>query len=259
MALSLEVPAERMVRLFEQHGEDIFRSRWSLWGILRAPYTQSALRDLLADDALFGQRTLQACKHPVLVPAINYSTGNPVLFKTPHHPDLVRDWRYRLVDVALATSAAPGYFPRHSFDHCQYIDGGLFANAPGILAVHEAQHFLGCKRDQLHVVAVGTISSRFTHRRIRIEIAAGARWTGTEPCGYSQAIVWDCHLCTRITRAPPPATSPAGRAVPPYRRGSDRRACACGCLGQGRCERARSSAGLSDPASEGMARKTDVP
>lgn len=181
MALSLEVPAERMVRLFEQHGEDIFRSRWSLWGILRAPYTQSALRDLLADDALFGQRTLQACKHPVLVPAINYSTGNPVLFKTPHHPDLVRDWRYRLVDVALATSAAPGYFPRHSFDHCQYIDGGLFANAPGILAVHEAQHFLGCKRDQLHVVAVGTMSSRFTVNPHRNRGGGTLDWGGWNP------------------------------------------------------------------------------
>jgi len=181
LALSLEIPAERMVRLFEQHGREIFRPRWSLRGILRAPYTQSALRELLAAEELFGERTLQTCRHPVLVPAINYSTGSPVLFKTPHHPDLVRDWRYRLTDVALATSAAPGYFPRHAFEHCQYIDGGLFANAPGILAVHEAQHFLKCTRDQLHVVAIGTMSSRFTVNPQRNRGGGTMDWGGWNP------------------------------------------------------------------------------
>lgn len=181
LALSLEIPAERMVRLFEQHGKDIFRSRWSLKGILRAPYSQAALRDLLSAGDLFGDRALEACKHPVLVPSINYSTGHPVLFKTPHHRDLLRDWRYPLIDVALATSAAPGYFPRHTFDHRQYVDGGLFANAPGVLAVHEAQHFFGCTREQLHVVAIGTMSSRFTVDPRRNRSGGTIDWGGWNP------------------------------------------------------------------------------
>ncbi|WP_457825796.1 patatin-like phospholipase family protein, partial [Staphylococcus aureus] len=72
-----------------------------------------------------------------MIPAINYSSGLPQIFKTAHHKDFKRDHTFRLVDIALATSAAPGYFPRHCFNNNQYVDGGLYANAPGMLAVHE--------------------------------------------------------------------------------------------------------------------------
>jgi predicted acylesterase/phospholipase RssA len=181
LAIALELPAERMVQLFEQHGEDIFRRRWSLLGVWRAPYSQSPLAQLLADEGLFGHRTLDACRHPVLVPTINYSTGLPVLFKTPHHPNFSRDFRYRLVDIALATSAAPGFFPRHVFDHRQYIDGGLYANAPGLLALHEARHFLGRPTDQIHLVAIGTMSSRFTVDPRRNRAGGTYDWGGWHP------------------------------------------------------------------------------
>lgn len=162
LALALEVPAARMVELFTAHGHEIFKARTSAGGIWRSKYTQLELLNLLRGEDLFGQKTLGHCSRRVIVPAIDYSNGVPVLFKTPHHPDLTRDYTYAATDVALATSAAPGYFPRHCFDNRQFIDGGLFANAPGLLAVHEAQHFLSAKRDDIHVVSVGTMSSRFT-------------------------------------------------------------------------------------------------
>jgi patatin-like phospholipase/acyl hydrolase len=41
LAIAMEIPAEQMVKLFEQHGQEIFRRRFSLWGILRAPYSRS--------------------------------------------------------------------------------------------------------------------------------------------------------------------------------------------------------------------------
>jgi len=169
------------VTLFEQHGEAIFRRRWSLGGIVRAPFSQSPLARLLAQEDLFGDRRLEACLHPVLVPSINYSTGLPVVFKTPHHPNFSRDFRYSLIDVALATSAAPGFFPRHVFDHRQYIDGGLFANAPGLLALHEAQHFLGRAREAIHLVAIGTMSSRFTVDPRRNRGGGTYDWGGWHP------------------------------------------------------------------------------
>jgi predicted acylesterase/phospholipase RssA len=181
LALSLEIPAEQLVTLFEQHGDEIFQRRFSFFGICRAPYSQDGLSELLGKDALFGKKTLQDCKHPVLVSAINYTTGKPVLFKTPHHPNFSRDWRHRLVDVALATSAAPGFFPRHVFGNCQYVDGGLFANAPGLLAVHEAQHFFGQSREALRIVAIGTMSSKFTVDPRRNRAGGTWDWGGWKP------------------------------------------------------------------------------
>lgn len=162
LALAMEIPAAKMVHLFEAHGEEIFRRRFALFGILRSSYSQDKLRELLQAEDLFGQQRLEAARHRVLVPSINYSSGRPVVFKTAHHVDFFRDKQHRLVDIALATSAAPGYFPRHVFDNNQYVDGGLFANAPGLLAVHEALCFLGQSREALRLVAIGTMSSKFT-------------------------------------------------------------------------------------------------
>lgn len=181
LALALEIPAQTMVELFERHGDDIFKARFSLKGVLRSQYTQEGLERLLRTDAIFGNKVLGECRHRVIVPAINYTTGQPVMFKTPHHANFQRDHRHQVVDVALATSAAPGYFPRHVFNDCQYVDGGLFANAPGLLAVHEAQHFLGQPRKNLHVVAIGTMSSKFTVDPRRNRAGGTFDWGGISP------------------------------------------------------------------------------
>lgn len=188
LALALEVPAQRMVGLFEERGDEIFKKRWSFLGYRRSPYTQAFLAKLLESDNLFGQRTVGACKHRVIVPAINHTTGRPVLFKTPHHPSLSADYKHRLVDVALATSAAPGFFPRHFFNNCQYVDGGLFANAPGLLAVHEAEHFLGQQRSSLHVMAIGTMSAKFTVDPHRNREGGALDWGGWKPANMPKRL-----------------------------------------------------------------------
>lgn len=178
LALAQEIPAERIVSLFENHGDEIFAKRVSLLGIVRAPYTADKLRGLLEHDELFGKRPLASCKHPVIVPSINYTTGAPVVFKTPHHQSFRRDHRVPLVEVALATSAAPGYFPRHLYDNSQYVDGGLFANAPGLLALHEATEFLGVDERDVHLMAIGTMSSSFTVDPRRTPTGGHLEWGG---------------------------------------------------------------------------------
>jgi predicted acylesterase/phospholipase RssA len=114
----------------------------------------------------------------VIIPSINYSTGEAVLFKTSHHPDLRRDLCIPLVDVALATSAAPGFFPRHRYANSQYVDGGLFANAPGTLALHEATQFFGRTDDNVHLMSIGTMSSRSTVDARRALTGGHLDWGG---------------------------------------------------------------------------------
>lgn len=162
LALALEIPAQDIVDLFVDHGEEIFHKRWSLFGFVRAPYSPAPLMGLLSEAKLFGDRLLGTCKHPVIIPSLNYSTGEPVIFKTPHHANFKRDHSHRIVDVAMATSAAPAYFPRHRFNDSQYVDGGLYANAPGLLGLHEANKFFNKDIENVRLMAVGTMSSRFT-------------------------------------------------------------------------------------------------
>ncbi|EHP39852.1 patatin [Cupriavidus basilensis OR16] len=188
LAIAMEIPAQRIVELLSGHGDLIFKRRWSLAGIWRAPFASAPLRSLLCDEKIFGDQVLGACKHPVIIPVINYSTGRPQIFKTPHHPDFKRDHKCRLVDVAMATSAAPAYFPRYTFNNNQYVDGGLYANAPGMLAVHEAQSSMGQPTDRIHVMAVGTMSSKFTVNPRRNREGGTYDWGGVNPANMPKRV-----------------------------------------------------------------------
>lgn len=164
LGLALEIPASRLAGLFAEQGDSIFRRQQSLFGFLKAKYGSDCLQNLLSQPDLFGERLLGASRHRIVVPAINYSSGMPMVFKTAHHPTFVTDHKRRVVDIALATSAAPFYFRRHVLDHNQYVDGGLFANAPGLVALHEAEYFLSQETTgaEIHLLSIGTMSSLFT-------------------------------------------------------------------------------------------------
>lgn len=188
LALALEIPAQDIVDLFVDHGEEIFKKRWSLLGLVRAPYSPAPLMGLLSDSKLFGDRLLGACTHPVIIPSLNYSTGEPVVFKTPHHADFKRDHTHRIVDIALSTSAAPAYFPRHAFNNSQYVDGGLYANAPGLLGLHEAHKFFNQDLQNVRVLAVGTMSSRFTLDPRQNRDGGVRDWGGWSPIKMSRRL-----------------------------------------------------------------------
>lgn len=100
-------------------------------------------------------------RRPTVIPAVNLTKGGPKVFKTGHHPRFIIDWRLKVVDVALATSAAPTYFPIHRIGAELYADGGMFANSPDLIALHEAETFLDVKREDVRVLSVGTTTTAF--------------------------------------------------------------------------------------------------
>ena len=161
LAVAAEIPMSDVVKLFEQHGDKIFKKRKAnLFSIKRSTYSIDVLKEQL--EIMFKEDKLGSLKHNVIIPAINFSVGKPVVFKTPHHHTFKRDKHHLIVDVALATSAAPIYFPKYVFDNTQYVDGGLFANNPSMLAIHEAQYFLNAKQESILLLNVGTLSSRIS-------------------------------------------------------------------------------------------------
>ena len=57
-----------------------------------------------------------------------------------------------LVDICLATSAAPLYFPSYVFGDNRWVDGGVVANNPSLYAHAEASiHVDNPKKDILHI------------------------------------------------------------------------------------------------------------
>lgn len=162
LALAYEIPAENISKIFDDKGEEIFtkQSRLNFGGIFKAKYNSDVLKDILLD--WFGDSVIGDLKHPVAIPSINYTTGSPVVFKTPHHKDFKRDYRQKIVDIALATSAAPTYFKRHRIGNNEYIDGGLFANNPNLIGLHEADKFFESPLEYVQILSIGTLSSKKT-------------------------------------------------------------------------------------------------
>lgn len=161
LGLASEIPASELKSLFEDQGKLIFGTRdfmrKRLGFFTRAKHSNSGLRSVL--EQRFGTTTMGALKHRVLIPAVNYTTGRGQFFKTPHHPSFEFDHRMSLVDVALATSAAPVYFPSVRNDRGVFVDGGLVGNAPGLFGLHEVRTFLAPKQDiRIRVLAIGTMT-----------------------------------------------------------------------------------------------------
>ncbi|MDN6868907.1 CBASS cGAMP-activated phospholipase [Aeromonas caviae] len=133
---------------------------------LRLPFTSrysaNPLKKILTE--VFKDQTIGDLHTPVIIPAVNATTGMVQMFKTPHHPDFKQDWKNKLVDVALATSAAPTYFPAHVFNDCIYVDGGLVANSPALAAIHEAGQFFNVKdmKSSVAVLQIGTMGAQMT-------------------------------------------------------------------------------------------------
>jgi len=101
-------------------------------------------------------------KHAVIVPTVNLTKGSTQLFKTPHHESFKRDLHLKLVDVALATSAAPIYFPLAEINNQLFADGGLYLNSPDLAALHEAEMFFGAEKENIKMLSIGTTTSKFS-------------------------------------------------------------------------------------------------
>jgi len=119
---------------------------------------------------------LAACKHRLIIPAVNMTKGSVQKFKTGHHPDFTLHPKRRLVDVVMATSAAPTYFPLAEVGAAHYADGGLVANAPDQCALHEATHFLKQDVCQISILSYGTTSTGFSLKRSLGRDLGSAKW-----------------------------------------------------------------------------------
>jgi patatin-like phospholipase/acyl hydrolase len=90
------------------------------------------------------------------------ATQKSWVFKTPHTQTKRRDEGYRVVDVCLATSAAPMFLPIASIpdpddrSHLRtLVDGGLWANNPVLIGMIEALEVAGAGQS-IEILSVGT-------------------------------------------------------------------------------------------------------
>jgi uncharacterized protein len=172
LAAAFEVPMVKVVKVFVDYGASIFPMHekpssavakgWDLLRYSSMPrYSAESLRRVIT-ELIPETATLGDALHPVAIPAVNVTEGKPQIFKTRHVADWNRDWKLKAVDVALATSAAPTFFQLAEVGNNLYADGGLFANAPDLVALHEGDHFLKVPRDAFRLLSIGTTTQKYS-------------------------------------------------------------------------------------------------
>ena len=170
LALAFEVPMARLVRLFVERGPEVFSSRGLPDGamsrlvdlsrsVLGPKYSGAPLREAL--QAELGDKRLADALHRVVVPAVDVELCQTKIFKTPHSPAREGDGDLPAVDIAMATCAAPAYFPCVRIGHRVYADGGLYAVAPDQVALHELEHFMGIHPGRVSMLSVGTATAHY--------------------------------------------------------------------------------------------------
>ena len=172
LGISVGKPMTDIVDAFRENGSNVFsadpvpaggfQTKWALRkNALKAKHASENLRKVIVD--IVGEETLIGdLKQRTIIPAVNLTKGSPQVFKTSHHATFVRDWQLPVVDVALATSAAPTFFPIHKIGGEMFADGGLYANSPDEIALHEAEHFLDQNTEDVHILSIGTTTSKFS-------------------------------------------------------------------------------------------------
>jgi len=143
--------------------------------LLRAKYPPDGLR--AAVQKAFGDEVLGDSRVPLVIPSYNIGENTVYLFKTPHHERLRRDWSVPMWQVAMATSAAPTFFPAFSLpeEHVRLVDGGVWANNPSMVGVVEAVSMFGAPLDQIQVLSVGTTVAA-TYRPRRLDRGGLLQW-----------------------------------------------------------------------------------
>lgn len=95
-------------------------------------------------ESVFGTSILTDMKTNVLItafekndndPEFEQLTNTPTYFSNSHIIPVLSGQTHSVVDVAMATSAAPLYFPPASIGSLSYIDGGVVSNNPANIGI----------------------------------------------------------------------------------------------------------------------------
>ena len=159
IGLGLGLTAGELLQLYKEFGARIFQTRAftsNLRRLLRAKYSLDPLREVVG--TAYGGRRLGHSRKRLLVPALDLAAERVYIYKTAHHPRLAHDYKMPAIEVALATVAAPTYFPIHLSEDGAYVDGSLWARNPLGLAVVEAIGVLDWPREDVRVLSLGCTS-----------------------------------------------------------------------------------------------------
>ena len=194
--LVVGVPLLDIQTLYTEAGHKIFPMQWArpipglgllVKGLgLGLRKGDEALRNTLKQT--LGNETVKSVYDArgiaLAVPTLDINRHAAVVFKTQHLKRLNgRDNERSLVDICMATSAAPILRSMTRLDEpggkgakATYVDGGLWANNPGLIGMMEATEILNDRKQHrpIHLFMLGTLPSQGGEEVSRRSLHRGA-------------------------------------------------------------------------------------
>ncbi len=153
LALGAGLTPAEIVDFYVNHGPRIFGRPRGISLLWRAKHKPDGLRAALTE--VFGDRRLGCSSKRLVIPAYSLDLNDVRIFKTRHHKRLTADHTELMVDVAMATTAAPTFLPAFRLRNHRLVDGGIWANNPTLVAVAEARSMLDVPLEQMLVLSMG--------------------------------------------------------------------------------------------------------
>jgi patatin-like phospholipase/acyl hydrolase len=164
LGLSIGKTANTILELYMKHGDKVFPpARYNFFNIRKAWRWIQGAQHHRHDPAklegplkhIFGSSMIGDAERRLCIPSFDGFTEVNV-FKTPHHRDYKMDWKEDMITVAMATAAAPTYFPVYKNGQRMFADGGVWANNPIMIGLVDALVCYQLQRRQVHILSLGT-------------------------------------------------------------------------------------------------------
>ena len=131
-------------------------------------YDRKALMRILHNtlgNKRFGEAQVRLC-----IPSFEGRYGEVYIFKTPHHPDFRKDASERMTKVAAATAAAPTFFKPLQDGGYTFVDGGVWANNPIMIALVDVLSCFSVPREHVRILSLGCGDDPYIvgHSKIRL-------------------------------------------------------------------------------------------
>jgi len=159
LGLGNGMSAQEISRFYFEAGQQIFppagKIRHKLRvarGVFKNIYDPKILESHL--KGVFGSSKLGDSRVMLCIPASEGHHKDVIVYKTDHHPDFQNDWKELMVEVAIATSAAPVYFKIKQDGSYKLLDGGLWANDPVLVGVIDALTSFDIARNRIDVLSI---------------------------------------------------------------------------------------------------------
>lgn len=170
LALAAGRTSEEIARFYRNWGPKIFPKRnfaarfLKRRGLLLANSRNTDVVLKAAIEDIIGDKRIQDSNSYLCIPTLSLINSAPYVYKTDHDDTLNRDAEVFMRDAALATSAAPFYFPVATAEHIpggEFVDGGLWANNPALVGLVEAARFFvgeGKPYDRVKIFSLSSLS-----------------------------------------------------------------------------------------------------